>query len=79
MRGGLCQPAWIVDPENGTLSLRSDINLAILRALRAHGIDIPFPQRVVQIQGFGPAAQAAGGAMVPNVPADLAQTPASAL
>ena len=70
---------WIVDPENGTLSLRSDINLAILRALRAHGIDIPFPQRVVQIQGFGPAAQAAGGAMVPNVPADLAQTPASAL
>ena len=70
---------WIVDPENGTLSLRSDINLAILRALRAHGIDIPFPQRVVQIQGLGPAAQAAGGAMVPNVPADLAQTPASAL
>ncbi|MBK7718430.1 MAG: mechanosensitive ion channel [Simplicispira sp.] len=70
---------WIVDPENGTLSLRSDINLAILRALRAHGIDIPFPQRMVQIQGLGPAAQAAGGAMVPNVPADLAQTPASAL
>ena len=70
---------WIVDPENGTLSLRSDINLAILRALRAHGIDIPFPQRVVQIQGLGPAAQAAGGAVVPNVPADLAQTPASAL
>ena len=70
---------WIVDPENGTLSLRPDITPATLRALRAHGIDIPFPQRMVQIQGLGPAAQAAGGAMVPNVPADLAQTPASAL
>ena len=40
---------WIVDPENGTLSLRSDINLAILRTLRAHGIEIPFPQRVLQM------------------------------
>ena len=47
---------WIADPENGTLGLRSDINLAILRALRAHGIDIPFPQRVVQLQGALPAA-----------------------
>ncbi len=46
---------WISDPENGTLGLRSDINLAILRALRAHGIEIPFPQRVVQLQGSLPA------------------------
>lgn len=38
---------WIVDPENGVLALRSQVNLAILQALRAHGIDIPFPQRVV--------------------------------
>ncbi|AVO42889.1 mechanosensitive ion channel family protein [Simplicispira suum] len=70
---------WIVDPENGTLSLRSDINLAILRALRAHGIEIPFPQRVVQFQGVGPTAQAAGGAIVPNVPPDSAQAATSAL
>jgi len=70
---------WIVDPENGTLSLRSDINLAILRALRAHGIDIPFPQQVVHIQGLGADAQAAGGATVPNVPPDSAQASASAL
>jgi small-conductance mechanosensitive channel len=41
---------WIDDPENGTLGLRSQINLAILRALRAHGIDIPFPQRVLHVQ-----------------------------
>ena len=38
---------WIADPENGLLNLRSDINRAILRSLREHGIEIPFPQRVV--------------------------------
>ena len=38
---------WIADPENGQLGLRSDINLAILRGLRAAGIEIPYPQRVV--------------------------------
>jgi len=49
---------WIADPENGTLGLRSDINRAILAALRAHKIDIPFPQRVmhVQVDGGLPAA-----------------------
>jgi len=40
---------WITDPENGVLGLRSDINLAILAALRAHKIDIPYPQRVVHL------------------------------
>ena len=38
---------WIADPENGLLNLRSDINLAILQSLRVHGIEIPYPQRVV--------------------------------
>ena len=38
---------WMSDPENGTLNLRSLINLDILRLLREHGIEIPFPQRVV--------------------------------
>ena len=38
---------WINDLENGQGNLRSDINLAILRAMRSHGIDIPYPQRVV--------------------------------
>ena len=38
---------WIADPENGTLNLRSLINLDILRLLREHAIEIPFPQRVV--------------------------------
>ncbi|MEO7886530.1 MAG: mechanosensitive ion channel domain-containing protein [Polaromonas sp.] len=38
---------WMIDPENGQQNLRSRVNLAILESLRAHGIDIPYPQRVV--------------------------------
>ena len=38
---------WMIDPENGQANLRSLINLRILAALRAHGIAIPYPQRVV--------------------------------
>ena len=38
---------WIADPENGSLNLKSLINLDILKALRANQIEIPFPQRVV--------------------------------
>lgn len=59
---------WIADPENGTLSLRSDINLAILRALRAHGIDIPFPQRVVQLVGGGALPEAIAAGVAPSAP-----------
>lgn len=38
---------WIADPENGSENLRSLINLDILRSLREHQIEIPYPQRVV--------------------------------
>jgi small-conductance mechanosensitive channel len=38
---------WITDPENGQLNIRSDVNTAILTALRNNNIDIPFPQQVV--------------------------------
>jgi small-conductance mechanosensitive channel len=38
---------WIDDLENGQGNLRSEINLAILKTLCEHGIDIPYPQRVV--------------------------------
>ena len=38
---------WIGDPQNGSDNLRSLINLEILRLLRAHQIEIPFPQRVI--------------------------------
>ncbi len=38
---------WISDVENGQGNLRSEVNVAILQALRSQGIEIPFPQRVV--------------------------------
>ena len=38
---------WIGDPQNGSDNLRSLINLEILRLLRAHHVEIPFPQRVI--------------------------------
>jgi len=38
---------WINDPENGQGNLRSDVNIAVLAALRAHQISIALPQRVV--------------------------------
>ena len=56
---------WVGDPAAGTLNLRSAINIAILDGLRAAGIDIPFPQRVLQFKGEppglpSPAGQGAG-------------------
>ncbi|MEI7444188.1 MAG: mechanosensitive ion channel domain-containing protein [Burkholderiales bacterium] len=42
---------WIDDPMNGTLALRSAVNLEILRRFREQGIEIPFPQREVTIRG----------------------------
>ncbi len=39
---------WILDPENGQMAVRSDVNLAILRTLNELGVEIPFPQRVVR-------------------------------
>jgi small-conductance mechanosensitive channel len=38
---------WVNDPQVGQLGLRSAINLAILVAFKQHGIEIPYPQRVV--------------------------------
>lgn len=42
---------WITDPENGTLAIRSAVQLEILRRFRAEGIEIPFPQREIRILG----------------------------
>jgi small-conductance mechanosensitive channel len=41
---------WFEDPASGLLNLKSDIHLAILKALKAHQIEIPYPQRVVHLQ-----------------------------
>ena len=44
---------WIADPANGVGPVRSAINLAIWKAFKAEGIEIPFPQREVRILGGG--------------------------
>ncbi len=48
---------WMTDPENGQANLRSRINLQILKSLREHNIDIPYPQRVVHTRVFPAAPQ----------------------
>jgi small-conductance mechanosensitive channel len=40
---------WIADPENGLGGVRSDVNLAVLDALNAAGVEIPYPQRVLHM------------------------------
>lgn len=40
---------WIGDPENGRANVLSDVNIAILRALNTHHINIPYPQREVRL------------------------------
>jgi small-conductance mechanosensitive channel len=42
-------------PESASLAPRSEVNRAILQALRTHGLEIPSPQRVVQVQADGTA------------------------
>lgn len=43
---------WIADPENGTGSIKSDVNLAIWRAFKANNITIPYPQRDLHIKSM---------------------------
>ena len=39
---------WIADPENGQINVRSLVNLAILKALRANGVEISVASRPAQ-------------------------------
>lgn len=41
---------WLADPENGQLGLRSDVNKAVLALFREHGVEIPYPQRVLHLK-----------------------------
>ena len=41
---------WIADPENGQLNVRSDVNRAILQALRSRGIQVQPPLRPAAVQ-----------------------------
>jgi small-conductance mechanosensitive channel len=48
---------WIDDPERGSQNVRSEMSLALLAAFRAHGIEIPYPQREVRLlQGNNPGS-----------------------
>jgi small-conductance mechanosensitive channel len=49
---------WLDDSETGPLNLKSDIHLAILKTLQAHGVEIPFPQRVVHMAGAAKPVEA---------------------
>ncbi|HVN44001.1 MAG TPA: mechanosensitive ion channel domain-containing protein [Steroidobacteraceae bacterium] len=40
---------WIADPVNGVNNIRSDVNRAIWRIFRAHGVKIPVPQQETRI------------------------------
>jgi small-conductance mechanosensitive channel len=40
---------WIADPVNGVNNIRSDVNRAIWRIFRAHGVRIPVPQQETRI------------------------------
>jgi small-conductance mechanosensitive channel len=55
---------WISDAENGQQNVRSKVNLALLKALRAHHVEIPYPQRVIHTR-TDPAAEPSRGALVP--------------
>ncbi len=48
---------WIADPQEGVNNVRSDVNRAIWRAFRQHGITIPVAQhdvRMTALRGGGP-------------------------
>ncbi|GAB3762667.1 mechanosensitive ion channel [Ramlibacter monticola] len=47
---------WIADPQNGSGNVISEVNIRVLEGLRAAGIDIPYPQRVVHMVQSGSAS-----------------------
>jgi small-conductance mechanosensitive channel len=79
---------WIADPENGTGSVKSDVNMALLRLFNANAIEIPFPQRVVRVMpvagglaadGVIPGSQSAGASSSEPAPGaeQVQEAPAS--
>ncbi len=48
---------WIADMENGSGSVRSEINLAIWRSFKANGVTMPFPQREITIKSAPTASR----------------------
>lgn len=48
---------WIMDPENGSGGVRSDVNLAVWHTLKRLGVDIPYPQQVQRQPKSAPNAE----------------------
>jgi len=46
---------WIEDPMNG-IGVSSQVSIAIWNAFSSHGIEIPYPQRVLHAEGVSPGA-----------------------
>jgi small-conductance mechanosensitive channel len=46
---------WIADPQEGVNNVRSDVNRAIWRLFREHGLTIPVAQREVLFEMKQPA------------------------
>ena len=54
---------WIADPVNGVNNVRSDVNRAIWRIFRAHGVKIPVPQQETRLLESRAARGYPGGAV----------------
>jgi small-conductance mechanosensitive channel len=59
---------WIADPVNGVNNIRSDVNRAIWRIFRAHGVKIPVPQQETRVLDAR-TARAYPGAALPGTAA----------
>lgn len=57
---------WIADPEQGTLEIRSTVQLAVLHAFRAQGIEIPYPQRELRMHGAAGTPDTAAPSVASN-------------
>ena len=47
---------WVEDIVEGRRRPRSDVLFSIWRKFKEHGIEIPYPQRVVHHKGMPPSA-----------------------
>ena len=54
----LVMNVWITDPEQGTMSLQSEIYMDIWRAFKKHDVSIPYPEREVRILNATPDSAA---------------------